>query len=757
MNPELDRHKSTINHHQNFQILKEYIESNNLCDIWRIRNPDAKRYTWHRPANKSASRIDFFLVPHNIYNMISECEINPVVHTDHSILEMIIEMSNQERGPGFWKFNNQLLNDNTFKENMIEIITKTLDDNKLFNPKDQWSILKINMIKYCKQYSRMRAKNFNEEFNELCKNKDRLLEELLRDDGTEHDNISGALATIENSLECHNIQKTESAAFRAKCNWAQNGEIPSKMFFNLEKKNYLNKNLSCLFRDNGQLTYDQTEILDEQTRYYKKLYTAEGRIKFNIQREKYDPQINTLQREACDRELTVDEIFDAVVTLKSNKVGGPDGLSAEFYQCFFKQLKTPLLQMYTFAYSKGVLPLSTHSGLITLLPKKNKDTRYVKNLCPLTMLNIEDKILAKAMENRLKEIIPTIVCHDQTGFVNNRQITSNIRKSLDVMVYCAKNWKPAVILSIHMEKCFNRISYGSIFGTLRLFNFGNNFVKWVSLFYSDFRVCTHNYGFRSTWFTKTRSVNQGCNISPSIFLLNGELLALRLCNNNLIHGIKIGNKEILISQFADDMDLYLPYDRTILNEVIRTLDYIEANTGLKTLYEKTTVYRIGSLKNTQAKLYTTKKLQWSNNYINTLGIDLHHENIDQNFQTVICKMRTISKLWYYRHLTLMGKIVIVNTLFNSLFVYKMQMIHEIDEKYFQEAESVILDFIWAGKNPKISLKILMQSKQDGGLGLANLRAKHTALSVKNLQSIYQNEQLLELAKYFWMISHHLIL
>ena len=90
--------------------------------------------------------------------------------------------------------------------------------------------------------------------------------------------------------------------------------------------------------------------------------------------------------------------------------------------------------------------------------------------------------------------------------------------------------------------------------------------------------------------SKSRSVNQGCNISLSIYLLVGEILAWRLRNNTSIKGIKIGETEILLSQFADDMDLYLPFEKVVLNAVIQEFSHIEMNTGLKVSYEKTTMY-----------------------------------------------------------------------------------------------------------------------------------------------------------------------
>ena len=455
--------------------------------------------------------------------------------------------------------------------------------------------------------------------------------------------------------------------------------------------------MRCVCLENGEVSYDQGIILDEQTKFYKGLYAADCDKVFNLKRCEGDPMLTPHQKLCCDVPLSIDEIFDAVMTLKNNKVGGPDGFSAEYYKTFFHELKFELLNIYEYAFENRILPASLRRGLISLLPKKNKDVRFVKNMRLLTLLNVDYKILAKAMDNRLRDVLPSVIHEDQTGFMPGRSISVNIRKSLDVMEYCKAGKFPAVIMSVDMEKCFDRIEHDAIYGTLRLMNFGDNFIRWVSLFYTSFQVCTQNYGIRSEWFSKSRSINQGCNISPSIYLLVGEMLALRIRQNKEIRGIKIGDTQNLLSQFADDMDLYLPYDRTVINAVINTLTYIENNTGLKVSYDKTTMYRIGSLANTNSKLYTVKKLKWSNEAVNTLGFILYANDVEKNLEEVCCKMRTVCRLWYYRHLTLMGKIMIVNTMMGSLFGYRMQFIPNLSEHMINMVDHEIEEFIWKGK------------------------------------------------------------
>ena len=59
-----------------------------------------------------------------------------------------------------------------------------------------------------------------------------------------------------------------------------------------------------------------------------------------------------------------------------------------------------------------------------------------------------------------------------------------------------------MFLSIDMEKCFDGLQHTAIFESLEYFNFGQNFIKWISLFYNDLQICTQNFGFLSKFWTK---------------------------------------------------------------------------------------------------------------------------------------------------------------------------------------------------------------------------------------------------------------
>ena len=97
-------------------------------------------------------------------------------------------------------------------------------------------------------------------------------------------------------------------------------------------------------------------------------------------------------------------------------------------------------------------------------------------------MNSDYKIIAKVFDNRLCTHLPKLIQQDQTGFLAERRIGFNIRKSIDIIEYTRRNNIPGMIMSVDMEKCFDKVDYSAIFGALKYYNFGQVFINWVRLF-----------------------------------------------------------------------------------------------------------------------------------------------------------------------------------------------------------------------------------------------------------------------------------
>ena len=484
---------------------------------------------------------------------------------------------------------------------------------------------------------------------------------------------------------------------------------------------------------NGSVCKDQKVILNEQWKFYENLYTSDDRVKFSLVNN-YGVAITKEQKEFLDCNPTLEEIFNAANSMKCNKVPGCNGLTLEFYLNFFEELKISLWNMYNDVKMKGILGLSTRKGVISLLPKKDKDPRYLKNLRPLTLLNLDYKILAKTLATKLKKVLPDIIGPQQTGFMEGRNIQSNIRNTIDIITHIYHSGKRAVIVSIDFEKCFDHIEHNSIYEAMRLFNIGENFISWSKLFFMQLLVCTQNVGQTSEFFHKQRGVNQGCNLSPFCANLCTELLALEIKNNPKIKGITIRDSlkhEVThtILQFADDTALFLSFSEECLQAAFDTLSCVEMSTGLKVSYDKSTVYRVGSLKNSNAKLYTAKALNWSDEDIRILGIDVSNSPVQscKSFNVTIDKMENIMNLWHNRTLTLMGKVLLINSLMQSLFTYKMAVLLSLSEAQLRRINTVIINFLWKGKKPKIPIHLLHNWKWSGGLKLSDFKLRQKSL------------------------------
>ena len=186
-------------------------------------------------------------------------------------------------------------------------------------------------------------------------------------------------------------------------------------------------------------------------------------------------------------------------------------------------------------------------GIINLIPKKEKDLRHLKNWRPVTLLNTDYKILAKALANRLHKIIGNLISTDQVGYIQKRYIGENIRLMFDLMSYTNENELDAILAQIDFEKAFDSIEWSFRYKTLKSFNFGEYFISWIKLLYSDIKSCVGNNGYFSKFFEISRSIRQGCPISALLFILVAEIIAIKIRSNTEIKGILINDIELKIS------------------------------------------------------------------------------------------------------------------------------------------------------------------------------------------------------------------
>ena len=290
-------------------------------------------------------------------------------------------------------------------------------------------------------------------------------------------------------------------------------------------------------------------------------------------------------------------------------------------------------------------------------------------------------------------------------------------------------------------KCFDKCSFDILHGSLEYFKFGEIVKMWTKILYKDFTVQIQNNGYFSDIIEINKGVHQGGCCSSVYFLVIAEILAIALRSNEDIEGITIQDIRALLNQFADDMDIFSNCTEKSIKTIYEELEKFRLQSGFTVSYEKTTLYRIGSLRNSNAQMYNMTEFVWSNEDISVLGVTIAHEDIvNKNYLPLISKVRSVLNAWHNRNLSLVGKVQVVNALVASLFVYKMMVLPIIPPRIVKTIDNQIREFIWNGKKSKIAYKVLQNPKQEGGLNLVNLQNKDKALKATWPQILDQEQE-----------------
>jgi len=544
----------------------------------------------------------------------------------------------------------------------------------------------------------------------------------------------------------------KGAQIRSRAEWVEKGERSNKYFLGLEKHRQSHNVIKQVKKSNGQLTSSDSDILLEITEYYSRLYKSENVNEKEI--NEYVSNCNTKQlsendKELCEQEITLDEICNAIDSVKENKSPGLDGITPEFYKAFKNDIVQPLYEMIIETYNEGELPDSLKKAVVTLIYKKG-DHCNLENYRPISLTNYDYKILAFVLAKRMQNVISSIIDENQTAYIKKRYIGTNARLIQDIFEYCENENVPGILLGLDFAKAFDVLEWPFMLNTLKKFNFGNNFIKWITILYTKPGLSFKNNGWMSSEVRPTRGIRQGCPISALLFILSAEILAQYIRDNEHISGIYVNNTEHKISQYADDSYLFLS-DINSVTQSIDTIRKFSMLAGPKLNMKKTEGILLGPYKNL---LHNICEINFTDNPVRCFGIYVGHDKakcFEKNWVEKLKKIENILEIWKKRQLTIFGKVTIIKTIIMSKLVYNFSLLSTPDGIEAM-IDKLLYKFIWNNKE-RIKRNTLIAEVEDGGISMVDTMSKNMSTKASWVKRLLEGGSWCDVFKWYLNLNN----
>ncbi|KAJ1217657.1 hypothetical protein NDU88_005250 [Pleurodeles waltl] len=373
-----------------------------LHDIWRLGHPKQREYSFYSAPHNTHTRIDIIWGTRDIGSLVSESEYLAKTLSDHAPLRVTLNWGRLRQAVPTWRFQAEALQDQAFAELLKESISQYWDINAMSatTRATEWDAHKVVVRGVCISSTWRVRRSLQAEIGKLEK-------ELRAAE------IAVALGEIPHTVLKERRLKYNDADSKLRCHdynyhltrLQTEGDGSSRMLAWLLREDRQQSPIGAIRVGAHDMATTQVEINETFRKYYSNLYTKRTSCTASqleaFLTDSLLPQLSQTDREKIETPMTMDEIELALTQLPRNKAPGADGLPSEYYKAHLSCLKPHLLRVFVEALTNECLPTSQREAMIVVLPKQGRDPTDVKSYRPLSLLNLDCKILGKILANAL--------------------------------------------------------------------------------------------------------------------------------------------------------------------------------------------------------------------------------------------------------------------------------------------------------------------------------------------------------------------
>ena len=504
--------------------LRDAVDRKGLMDVVREVKGDEAYFSAHHVGMGTCwSRIDQIYAPHaddTHYTVPEPRDIFPrtsEVELDHSMVEILTETVKPKRGTDLPRIDERIFEDPTFVatlHNTIQLMHIDIDATKPDGWRNGWEAIKVELKQLCldaTKRTKYKASRNIQQKRRILRNIDKLIQK-----GTAQPAQLTYRAQLKKELRAASAseytlhQTLEKEAY----NMGKAHDRCTREFFTPWHDTHAAQHIEALAEADwtdpsnpiltGQTARGTEQVLNELTNYYTALF-ADKPI---TNEDAYDECLDTLSdpnsrrvlpptATMCGAPITEEDMLEVIKEIPTGKSPGPDRLPNKLYKVLASALAPILTEALNEGMRHGRLHPTCIEGLISVLYKK-KDRKDPRNYRPITLLNGDYKILTRILTKRMNTAVLQFVSPQQNGFVPGGFLPENLMLLKLLQAWLEDKDEDGFFVFLDMEKAFDRCSWRYLKDALSRLGFDDEFIKYVSLFYSHDHPPTRQLSMNGT-------------------------------------------------------------------------------------------------------------------------------------------------------------------------------------------------------------------------------------------------------------------
>ncbi|KAL0367264.1 UNVERIFIED_CONTAM: putative mitochondrial protein [Sesamum radiatum] len=525
---------------------------------------------------------------------------------------------------------------------------------------------------------------------------------------------------------------------RSKIEWLKDGDKNTSYFHSKASSRWEKNQVRKLRNDNGEWKSTEEGIREVILDYFSNIFSSVEPYDRDLEEvlRTVQPRVTEEMNQPLIQPYSHDEVLSALSFMSPLKSPGPDGLPPIFFQKYWHIVGADVVRCILDFLNYRNFHLRLNHTFIVLIPKCTTP-ESVAQFCPISLCNVVYKLASKAIANRVKHFLDSIISPSQSAFVPNRLITDNVLVAFEVHHFLKHKKRGKVglaSLKLDMSKAYDRIEWKFLERVLDRLGFHQSFVSLIMCCVSSVSFSFILNGSQFGYLQPRRGLRQGDPLSPYLFILCSEALSCLFREaeaSNKFKGVAVARGAPLVSHllFADDSLIFSEATKEAFRCIKEILSKYEKASGQFINLQKSSVNFSGNTDPTlQLELAQSLGVAVTSNHAKYLGlpacIGRSKKEIFQDLCDTICK-KVMG--WKEKLLSQAGKEVLIKSVLQAIPSYTMSCFL-LPKMLIKELESILADFWWSSQ---------MKRKSTGYLGPNSVKASKVEGDIFARGSIFE--------------------